>query len=141
MDLYILPIEFELVVINFLSKYYPNFHFQLIAENKQGLLIINSLGYCKRSNINNNSDYNPISEANRNKKVDFRIFWGNGHLAISGWWRNAILSLEYSPESQEWLNEDGEEISCPYPDGKNFEAIAAYLYPLFQHYFPSNYTN
>ena len=37
---------------------------------------------------------------------------------------------------QEWLNEDGEEISRPYPDGDEFETIAAFLYPILQQYFP-----
>ncbi|MEH2086018.1 hypothetical protein [Nostoc sp.] len=137
MSLSTLPIEFELAAAQISSIHYPHSRFKLTAEFKKEFLIIDFQGYFTETfDPKNRPDSNPISEVYRNKKVDFRLFWSGEHLALSGWWRTAILSLEYTPIRQEWLNEDGEEILRPYPDGDKFEAIAASLYPILQQYFP-----
>ncbi|GBE93864.1 hypothetical protein [Nostoc cycadae] len=137
MSLSTLPIEFELTAAKILSAHYLHSRFKLTAEIEKGLLVIDFQGYFTETFDPKNRPYaNPVNEFYRNNKVDFRLFWGSEHLALSGWWRNAILSLEYTPIQQEWLNEDGEEISRPYPDGDKFEAIAASLYPILQRYFP-----
>ncbi|MEA5600393.1 hypothetical protein [Nostoc sp. UHCC 0252] len=137
MTLSTLPIEFELAAAKILSTHYPHSRFKLTAEIDKGFLKIDFQGYFTESSDPKNRPYsNPINEFYRNKKIDFRLFWSGEHLALSGWWRTAILSLEYTPIRQEWLNEDGEEISRPYPDGDKFEAIANSLYPILQQYFP-----
>ncbi|MHC0068775.1 hypothetical protein ACWATR_38940 [Nostoc sp. UIC 10890] len=137
MSLSTLPIEFELAAAKILSVHYLHSCFKLTAEIKKEFLIINLQGYSTDTFDPKNRLYsNPISEVYRNKKVDFRLFLSGEHLALSGWWRTAILSLEYTPIRQEWLNEDGEEILRPYPDGDKFEAIAASFYPILQQYFP-----
>jgi hypothetical protein len=131
-----IPIEFELAAAKILSAHYPHSRFKLIAEIEKGFLAINFQGYYSESYDPKNRLYsNPISEVYRNEKIDFRLFWGSEHLALSSWWKTAILSFEYTPMQHEWLNEDGEEISRPYPDGDKFEAIAAFLYPILQQYF------
>lgn len=136
MSLSNLPIEFELTTAKILSAHYLHSRFRLTAKIEKGLLLIDFQGYFTETFDPKNRLYpNPMSEVYRNKKVDFRLFWGSEHLALSGWWRNAILSLEYTPIRQEWLNEDGEQISRPYPDGDKFEIIAASLYPILQQYF------
>ncbi|MGB3754995.1 MAG: hypothetical protein WBA07_01290 [Rivularia sp. (in: cyanobacteria)] len=38
-----------------------------------------------------------------------------------------------------WMNDDGEEIPRPYPDGLKFENMALDLYPLLTHYFSVNF--
>jgi hypothetical protein len=137
MSLSTLPIEFELTAAKISSAHYPHSRFKLIAEIEKELLIIDFKGYLTESFNPKKRPYsNPINEAYRNKNVDFRLFWSGEHLALSGWWRTAILSLEYTPMRQEWLNEDGGEISRPYPDGDKFEAIATSLYPILQQHFP-----
>ncbi|BAY42336.1 hypothetical protein NIES2111_67590 (plasmid) [Nostoc sp. NIES-2111] len=136
MSLSTLPIEFELAVAKILEAIYPHSRFKLTAEIDKGLLKIDFQAYFTESfNPKNRPYFNPIHDFYRNDKIDFCLFWSSEHLALSGWWRNAILSLEYTPMWQEWLNEDGEEISRPYPDGDEFEAIAASLYPILQQYF------
>lgn len=83
----------------------------------------------------NRSYFNPINDYYRNKKVELWLLWSSGQLALSGWWRTEILSLEYTPFMQSWSNENGDKIARPYPDGDKFEAIAASLYPILQQYF------
>ena len=137
MSLSTLPIEFELTAAKISSDHYPHSRFKLTVEIEKSFIKIDFQGYFTESLNPKNRPYsNPISEVYRNNKVDFRLFWSGEHLALSGRWRTAILSLEYTPIRQEWLNEDGEEISRPYPDGDKFEAIAASLYPILQQYFP-----
>ncbi|MGF1939130.1 MAG: hypothetical protein RM347_033070 [Nostoc sp. ChiQUE02] len=136
MSLSTLPIEFELAVAKILSAHYFNSRFKLISQIEKESLTIDFHGYFTESFATKNLAYsNPTHEFYRNNKVDFRLFWDSEHLALSGWWRNAILSLEYTPIRQEWVNEDGEEIPRPYPDGDKFEVIAASLYPILQKYF------
>jgi hypothetical protein len=136
MSLSTLPIQIEIAIAKILSAHYFHSHFKLTSQIEKEFLIIDFHGYFTESFDPKNRPYpNPISEVYRNKKIDFRLFWGSEHLALSSWWRNAILSLEYTPIGQEWLNEDGEEIPRPYPDGDKFEAIAASLYPILQQYF------
>ncbi|MHC5613028.1 MAG: hypothetical protein ACYTXA_18985 [Nostoc sp.] len=74
-----------------------------------------------------------LSDFYRDKKIDFTVGYGNNRLSISGWWRGEILGFELNSKS--WINEDGEEITCPYPDSEEFEQIAAALYPLLQQHY------
>ncbi|BAU04442.1 MULTISPECIES: hypothetical protein [Nostocales] len=131
-----LPLEFEFSASKIAAAHHPNTRFKLIAEIKKDFLRIDFQGYFTENFAPKNRPYsNPINDSYRNKRVDFWLLWSSGELALSGWWRTEILSLEYTPFMQSWSNEDGEEIARPYPDGDKFEAIAASLYPILQQYF------
>ncbi len=44
----------------------------------------------------NSLSSNPINEMYQNQKIDFRLFWRSEHLALSTWWRHAILSKQFN---------------------------------------------
>ncbi|MFN6565205.1 MAG: hypothetical protein RMY28_036135 [Nostoc sp. ChiSLP01] len=132
----ILPLELELAASQIAAQYYPHRRFKLIYEIKNNFIDIDIefQGYYTEEFVGSrNRPLNPIHDFYRDKKIDFKVGYGYGRLSISGWWRGAILSFELN--SKKWINEDGEEIACPYPDGEKFEQIAAALYPLLQQHY------
>ncbi|WP_193200695.1 hypothetical protein [Nostoc sp. MG11] len=128
-----LPLEFELTVSQIAIQYYPHRRFKVVSKIKDNYINIDFQGYYTEEFVGSRSrPSNPTDDFYRDKKIDFTVSYGNNRLLLSGWWRGEILSFEFNSKS--WINEDGEEIACPYPDGKEFEIIAAALYPLLQKY-------
>ncbi|RCJ15037.1 hypothetical protein A6S26_34720 [Nostoc sp. ATCC 43529] len=131
-----LPLELELAASQIAAQHYPHRRFKLIYEIKNNFIDIEFQGYYIEEFVgsrNRSRPSNPIHDFYRDKTADFKVAYGYGQLSISGWWRTAILTFDYNTKS--WSNEDGEEITCPYPDGEKFEQIAAALYPLLQQHY------
>ncbi len=78
-----------------------------------------------------------IDEYCRIKSMDFEVHVLSDCIHVCGFWRSEFLMLRYSCEKLEWLNEAGENISQPYPDGDLFERMAAKFYPVLQGDFAS----
>lgn len=132
-----LPAEFELAASQIAAKHYPFARYKLYAQVSKDDIKIEFIGYYTENfDPNNRPIDNPTDEFYRNSKIDFTLGYGYNRLHLSGWWRSSLLSLEYqTPEEFLWINEDGEDIPRPYPDGDKFESIAMELYPLSQKYF------
>lgn len=111
-----LPLELELAVSQIAAQHYPHRRFKLICKIENNCIDIEFQG-CYTENFFDlhSRPSNPIHDFYRDKTADFKVGYGYGQLSISGWWRGAILNFDYNTKS--WSNEDGEEISCPYPDG------------------------
>ena len=132
-----LPLELELIAAKICADQYPHSRFKLTAKIEHDDLQINFEGYSTQGLDPKYSPYpDPTHPYYRNSAIDFSINWRYGMLGLSGLWRSEILSIEYSPSSLEWMNEDCETIPTPYPDGDKFEAIAAALYPMMVRHFP-----
>jgi hypothetical protein len=129
-----LPLELELAASQIAAQHYPHRGYKLVYTLESNFIDIQFQGYLAESfNPRNRPSNNPTDDFYRYKEIDFTVSYGNGQLSLSGWWRRAILTFDYNTQS--WSNEDGEEISCPYPDGEEFEQIAAALYPLLQQHY------
>jgi hypothetical protein len=133
-----LPLELELSALKIAAEAYSNTRYSI--TNKVDNYSINMLfeGFFTENFQPNNHLYKNISsDFYRNPEVNFSLFYffESKCLIMSGLWRRCILSLHYEPCSFSWINEDGEEIARPYPDGERFEAIALKLHPIFLHHF------
>lgn len=124
-----LPLELELAASQIAAQHYPHRRFKLVSKIGSNCVDIEFQGYYTEKCVTQKR-LNPTDDFYRDKKIDFTVGYGYGKLSISGWWRGAILSFELN--SKIWINEDGEEIACPYPDGEKFEKIATALYSLLQ---------
>ncbi|MBH8565921.1 hypothetical protein I8748_27770 [Nostoc sp. CENA67] len=124
-----LPLELELAASQIAAQYYPHRRFKLVSKIGSNCVDIEFQGYYTEKCVTQKRS-NPTDDFYRDKTIDFTVGYGYGQLSISAWWRGAILAFDYNTKS--WSNEDGEDISCPYPDGEEFEQIAAELYPLLQ---------
>ena len=126
-----LPLELELAASKIAAQRYPHRCFKLIYQIVNNFIDIEFQGYYTEDFVSSrNRPANPTDNFYRDQKIDFTVGYGNNRLSLSAWWRGAILTFDYN--TKYWSNEDGEEIACPYPDGEQFEIIAAELYPLLQ---------
>lgn len=136
MNLSDLSLELELAVCAIAAQAYAHTRYKLIVKISEDFITIEFQGYfTEQFNPKNRPDPNPNSNLYRNPRVDFSLNYFKDELILGGWWRGAILSLYYSPNQHFWLNEDGNEIASPYPDGDRFESMAAQLYPLLKQHF------
>lgn len=133
-----LPLEFELQANAIAALAYPHTRYSLISQIDSDCVSIgfNSF-FTEEFDSKNRPHQNPIDDYYRNSKADFSLIYfpKAGHLILSGWWRGALLALHYDKDLQLWLNEDGDEINTPYPDGDRFESIASSLHPVCRKYF------
>ena len=116
----VLPLEFELAVLKIATSASSNTRYSLTTKIDKYSINIGFEGFFTESFDPSNRPYqNPSNDFYRNPKVDFSItyFYESECLIVSGWWRRCMLSLYYEKASFLWLNEDGEEIARPYPDG------------------------
>lgn len=137
MNIQSLPLEFELAASQIAAQHYNAARYKLIPTISSNSIDIEFQGYfTEKFDPRNRPEPNPTDKFYRNEKIDFTLFYSYNRLSLSGWWRSAILSVEYTANNEyTWINEDGEEITRPYPDGDKFEIIMAQLYPLLQQYF------
>ena len=137
MSVQYLPIEFELAASQIAAKYYSFARYRLSAQIDKDDINIEFIAYYREEfNPANRPVDNPTDEFYRNNKIDFTFNYNYNRLSLSGWWRSSLLSVGYqAPEGFLWINEDGEDIPGPYPDGDKFESIAVELYPLLKKHF------
>lgn len=134
----VLPLELELAVLEIATSAYSNTRYSFTTKIEKYSIDIEFEGFFTENFDHSNRPYqDPSSNFYRNPKVDFSItyFYESKCLIVSGWWRRCMLSLYYEKASFLWLNEDGEEIVRPYPDGDRFEDMAVKLLPILQKYF------
>ena len=117
-----LQLELELAVLKIATSAYPNTRYSFTTKICKYSINIQFEGFFTENYNPGNRDrpvQNPNDDFYRNPKVDFSItyFYESECLIVCGWWRRCMLSLYYEKASFLWLNEDGEEIARPYPDG------------------------
>lgn len=133
-----IPLEFELALTAIAAQAYPHIRYSLTFKIERYQAAIEFNGFFTEQFAPNHRPYpNPTDEYYRCRNVDFSLMYvpKRGHLILSGWWRGALLALHYHPNKQLWLNEDGDEINTPYPDGDRFESLASSLLPVCRNYF------
>jgi hypothetical protein len=141
MNIQALPLEIELAILKVAAQYNPNTRYNITTTMDEYEIKIEFEGFYTESSYPTNRPYkDPNHQLYRNPKVDFWIqyFRESQTLAVCGWWRTCILTLHYGKSSQFWMNEDGEQIQTPYPDGDKFEAIGTKLLPILRNcsYYP-----
>lgn len=138
MNIDIIPIEFEFKALQIAAKYYPNARFKLMLKkiDKYEVSLLFKAFYKEQENTSI-CDTNYIHNKHQMSAIDFDIWFSENSLLISSFWRRSLLTLIYEGDKTfSWMNDDGEKISRPYPDGLKFENMALDLYPLTKHYFP-----
>lgn len=138
------PLEFEFQVSTIATVAFPSTRYSLSSEVSRDWLKIEFEGFfTEEFEPKNRPHQNPSADYYRNCHADFSLMYvlNGGYLILSGWWRRELLSLHYKQGKQLWMNEDGDQISTPYPDGDRLETIAKTLYPVVERYFKVRFPN